>query len=128
MKTAPTALERRSTRPNRPNQPGRLQPTSRPDGQPMSQPDGQPDGPDTEVAGREPKRRYKEVWLVEDRREGKSIWTRVGVAFENTDGSWNIRLSALPVGGGRLNMRDPLEREAHGQPHGQQHGQQRVAA
>jgi hypothetical protein len=50
---------------------------------------------------------------VEDRREGKSIWTRVGVAFENTDGSWNIRLSALPVGSGRLNMRDPMEREAH---------------
>jgi hypothetical protein len=58
-----------------------------------------------------PKRRYKEVWLVEDRREGKSIWTRVGVAFENADGSFNIRLSALPIGGGRLNMRDPLERE-----------------
>ncbi len=58
-----------------------------------------------------PKRRYKEVWLVEDRREGKSIWTRVGVAFENADGSFNIRLSALPIGGGRLNMRDPMERE-----------------
>jgi hypothetical protein len=57
------------------------------------------------------KRRYKEVWLVEDRREGKSIWTRVGVAFENADGSFNIKLSALPIGGGRLNMRDPMERE-----------------
>jgi hypothetical protein len=115
MKTAPTALERRSTRSNRPDRQDR--PTSRPDGQPLSQPDGHPEGPtspDTETASRGAKRRYKEVWLVEDRREGKSIWTRVGIAFENTDGSWNIRLSALPVGGGRLNMRDPLEREAHG--------------
>lgn len=57
------------------------------------------------------KRRFKEVWLVEDRREGKSMWTRVGTAFENADGSWNIRLSAMPVAGGRLNMRDPVARE-----------------
>lgn len=57
------------------------------------------------------KRRFKEVWLVEDRREGKSVWTRVGTAFENADGSWNIRLSAMPVAGGRLNMRDPVARE-----------------
>ena len=86
---------------------------------------GHPDGhPETEKEtetstaerSEQKPRRYKEVWLVEDRREGKSIWTRVGVAFENTDGSWNIRLSALPVGSGRLNMRDPMEREAHGAP------------
>lgn len=57
------------------------------------------------------RRRFKEVWLVEDRREGKSMWTRVGTAFENADGSWNIRLSAMPVAGGRLNMRDPVARD-----------------
>ena len=62
------------------------------------------------AAGTPERRRFKEVWLVEDRREGKSMWTRVGTAFENADGSWNIRLSALPVAGGRLNMRDPLVR------------------
>lgn len=62
------------------------------------------------TAGAPERRRFKEVWLVEDRREGKSMWTRVGTAFENADGSWNIRLSALPVAGGRLNMRDPLVR------------------
>lgn len=119
MKTAPTALERRSTRPNRPNRPNQPgQPSSRPDGQPLNQPDGQPEPSETDVSAQ--RRRYKEVWLVEDRREGKSIWTRVGVAFENTDGSWNIRLSALPVGSGRLNMRDPVEREALGQARGQQ--------
>jgi hypothetical protein len=56
-------------------------------------------------------KRFKEVWLVEDRKNARSVWTRVGVAFENADGSWNIRLSAVPVGGGRLNVRDPLPRE-----------------
>jgi len=74
------------------------------------------DGPDAvdvagdvdEPAGR-PKR-FKEVWLVEDRKNASSIWTRVGAAFENADGSWNIRLSAVPLGG-RLNVRDPLPRE-----------------
>ncbi len=56
-------------------------------------------------------RRFKEVWLVEDRKNSRSVWTRVGTAFENSDGSWNIRLSALPVGTGRLNVRDPLPRQ-----------------
>ena len=55
-------------------------------------------------------RRFKEVWLVEDRKNSRSLWTRVGTAFENSDGSWNIRLSAVPVGTGRLNVRDPLPR------------------
>jgi hypothetical protein len=58
----------------------------------------------------EPRRRFKEVWLVEDRKNARSVWTRVGTAFENADGSWNIRLSAVPLGG-RLNIRDPLPRE-----------------
>ncbi|MBM4283390.1 MAG: hypothetical protein FJ137_22485 [Deltaproteobacteria bacterium] len=55
-------------------------------------------------------RRFKEVWLVEDRKNARSVWTRVGAAFENADGSWNIKLSAVPLGG-RLNVRDPLPRE-----------------
>ena len=57
------------------------------------------------------RRRFKEVWLVEDRREGKAFWTRVGTAFENRDGSWNVRLSAVPVGNGNLNIRDPRPAE-----------------
>lgn len=54
-----------------------------------------------------PKRRFKEVWLVEDHAEGKATWTRIGTSFENADGSWDVRLAAMPVAGGRLNMRDP---------------------
>jgi hypothetical protein len=116
MKSAPTALERRSTRPTRPHQ-AESQPPSRPDGHPETE--TETERSTVERSEKKP-RPYKEVWLVEDRRDGRSIWTRVGVAFENTDGSWNIRLSALPVGSGRLNMRNPMEREAH--------GAQRVAA
>lgn len=53
----------------------------------------------------------KHLWMVEDlpataTREAKSFWTKVGVAFENRDGSWNLELSAIPVSG-RLQMRDP---------------------
>lgn len=106
MKTAATALERAQhpSRPTRPARPGD-EPSSA-EGSAAPSAEASADGRPIDEAA--PRRRFKEVWLVEDRREGKSIWTRVGVAFENTDGSWNIRLSALPVGGGRLNMRDPL--------------------
>ena len=39
--------------------------------------------------------------------ENKSVWTKVGVAFENRDGSFTLELGAFPVSG-RLQMRDPL--------------------
>lgn len=121
MKTAPTALERTNRRQNQ-------TPTQQP--KPQQSAEGSQSGEGvaegTDVAAGAPRRRFKEVWLVEDRKEGKSIWTRVGVAFENADGSWNIRLSALPVGSGRLNMRDPLERDRSHGIHGVEQG--RVAA
>lgn len=52
--------------------------------------------------------KHKEVWFVADHDDGRSSWTRVGTAFENSDGSYTVRLSALPVGGGRMSLRDPL--------------------
>jgi hypothetical protein len=73
-------------------------------------------------------RRFKEVWLVEDRKNARSVWTRVGTAFENGDGSWNIRLSALPVGTGRLNVRDPLPRDGQGRDTHGRTEQERVSA
>ena len=42
----------------------------------------------------------KELVAVLERGEGeekKSYWTRIGVAFENRDGSWNLRFDYLPV-------------------------------
>jgi len=57
------------------------------------------------------KRPYKHIWMVEDREGGeegdkKSFWTKIGVAFENRDGSWSLDLAAFPVSG-RLQLRDP---------------------
>lgn len=54
------------------------------------------------------------LWMVEDvaQRDGanKSYWTKVGVAFENRDGSYSLQLSALPVNG-RLQMRAPAPKD-----------------
>jgi hypothetical protein len=30
---------------------------------------------------------------------GKDFWTRIGVCFVNRDGSMNLKLNALPIGG-----------------------------
>lgn len=60
---------------------------------------------------------YKHLWMVEDTEipdvdtgRNKSFWTKIGVAFQNRDGSWSLELSAIPVNG-RLQMRDPKPRE-----------------
>lgn len=60
------------------------------------------EGPTTGEGGG---RRYKVVYTIVENRERK-FWLRVGVGFENRDGSWNIRLDAVPVNG-TLHMRDP---------------------
>ena len=31
----------------------------------------------------------KELWGVVRREEAKDLWTRIGTAFENKDGSWS---------------------------------------
>lgn len=59
----------------------------------------------------EEKRKFKELWVVEDRpataeRPAKSFWTKIGVAFENRDGSFSLHLAAIPVNG-KMQMRDP---------------------
>ena len=54
--------------------------------------------------------RYKNLWMVEDgvdaEGQPRAFWTKVGVGFENRDGSFSLELSAVPVSG-RLQMRDP---------------------
>lgn len=57
------------------------------------------------------KKTMKHLWMVEDRpasvdREARSYWTKIGVAFENKDGSYSLHLAAIPVNG-KLQMRDP---------------------
>lgn len=54
-------------------------------------------------------KKMKHLWMVEDYGSGeqqRSFWTKIGVAFENKDGSYSLQLAAIPVNG-RLQMRDP---------------------
>jgi hypothetical protein len=44
-------------------------------------------------------------------RGQKSFWVRCGIAFQNRDGSWNVRLDALPVSG-EMQLRAPQEDDA----------------
>lgn len=55
--------------------------------------------------------KMKHVWMVEDAgatsaTEAKSFWTKIGVAYENADGSVSLVLAAIPVTG-RMQIRDP---------------------
>ena len=54
----------------------------------------------------------KDIFGIVERNE-QSYWTRIGVAFENRDGSWNVRLDYLPSRPDiKLQFRDPRERDA----------------
>jgi hypothetical protein len=59
--------------------------------------------------------------------EDKSYWTRIGAAFRNRDGSINVVLSALPIGGrdgeARMQLRIPNPKEA---PHDVDVGRERA--
>lgn len=59
----------------------------------------------------------KSVYTVTEARNGKSHWTKIGVGFENADGSLNLILDAVPVNG-RLQVRD-YEPPANGDCEGQ---------
>ncbi|MBI2092765.1 MAG: hypothetical protein HYT75_07235 [Deltaproteobacteria bacterium] len=49
----------------------------------------------------------KEVFHIKDLGDGKkSIWTRIGSAFTNKDGSINAFLDVIPIDG-RIHIRDP---------------------
>jgi hypothetical protein len=57
-----------------------------------------------------------QLMAVVERGEGgdkKGYWTRIGVAFENRDGSWNLRFDYVParMGETTIQMRPFNERE-----------------
>jgi len=56
----------------------------------------------------------KVVYAVTE-RGGRSYWTRVGVGYENRDGSLNLKLDAIPVNG-TLQVREwePFDRRTPG--------------
>ena len=53
---------------------------------------------------------FKVVYTVQERAK-RNLWLRVGTAFMNRDGSWTVRLDALPLSG-TLIIRDPDPKES----------------
>jgi hypothetical protein len=58
--------------------------------------------------------KMKIVWLITERGD-RSFWTRIGVGTVNRDGSINLALSAMPIGNGRIQVRDYTPRDADAQ-------------
>ena len=58
------------------------------------------------MASKNNKKQIKAVYVIRDNGKGGSFWTKVGVAFTNSDGSLNLVLDAVPVGTGKLHVRD----------------------
>jgi len=58
-------------------------------------------------------KRFRAVYAVVQKPEGKDIWLRVGSAFENRDGSTTVLLDAVPIGG-KLQIRDYQPRDVAG--------------
>ena len=55
------------------------------------------------------------AYNIIDRGEGKTrIWSRVGSAFKNRDGSYNIYLDSFPLGGKIQIREDDRERAERG--------------
>jgi hypothetical protein len=55
-------------------------------------------------------RKYVYTIIDHDKRE-KPVFLKIGIAFVNRDGSYNVYLDALPVSG-KLHIRDPKEPSA----------------
>jgi len=57
---------------------------------------------------------HKDVYtIIEANGREKPFWLKVGVAFENRDGSLNVLLNALPVNG-KLHIREASENDRQG--------------
>lgn len=71
------------------------------------------------MSGVNEKAKYYDVFTISEfvqDRQVKTAWTKVGIAFVNQDGSFNIRLRALPItdlktGTANLHMRLPRLKE-----------------
>ena len=50
--------------------------------------------------------KMKMVYTITERDNGKSFWTKIGIGFVNTDGSINLKLDAIPIGGHSIQIRD----------------------
>ena len=71
------------------------------------------------MSNKSEKSNMKQLVAVVERQSGdekKAFWTRIGVAFENRDGSWNLRFDFVPtrMGETTIQLRDiePKEEKA----------------
>jgi hypothetical protein len=64
-------------------------------------------------------KRFRAVYAVVPKQDGKDVWLRVGSAFENRDGSETVLLDAVPIGG-KLQIRDYQPRDAAGPRQGEE--------
>ncbi|HTM46056.1 MAG TPA: hypothetical protein VL137_13940 [Polyangiaceae bacterium] len=53
--------------------------------------------------------KVKLVYVISE-RSGRNYWTKIGIAFQNADGSLNVKLEAIPVGG-EMQIRDFVPKE-----------------
>jgi hypothetical protein len=71
--------------------------------------------------GNENGKKMQQIVAAVERGEGKdkkSFWTRVGVAFENRDGSWNLRFDFVPARMGETTLQlRPFNAKDEAQPH-----------
>ena len=58
--------------------------------------------------------KMKVAYAITERND-KTFWNRIGVAFTNRDGSINVKLDALPIGG-TLQIRDYEPRDEGARP------------
>jgi hypothetical protein len=54
-----------------------------------------------------------DAMVVREGKDGKKYWTKIGAAFPNDKGGYNVTLDALPVGG-QLFLYPPRERTQGG--------------
>lgn len=57
---------------------------------------------------KEPRNRM-ELWGIKKIEGRRAFWTRIGTAFENHDGSWNLLFDYYPTGDSTVQMRPPRE-------------------
>lgn len=55
----------------------------------------------------------KEIWGVRDNSEKESFWTRIGTAYQNRDGSYNLVFNYIPTNQEiKIQMRDRKQKES----------------
>jgi hypothetical protein len=63
---------------------------------------------------------WKPVFLILPKKNpttGKDYWFRIGTAFENHDGSWNVDLHVLPFAEGKIQIRNQDNKYPDRKPH-----------